>query len=41
MDNNAAEVTSYGSTGPWPDNRKTRLVGDGCQLNRRHCKLAT
>jgi len=38
VDNDSAEVTSSGRSFHFrgPTTRKARLVGDGCQLNRRH-----
>ena len=40
MDNDSAEVTSSGRSFHvrGPTTGKARLVGDGCQLNRRHCQ---
>ena len=40
MDNHSAEVTSSGRSFNvhGPTTGKARLVGDGCQLNRRHCQ---
>jgi len=40
VDTNSAEVTSSGRSFQFcgPTTGKARLVGDGCQLNRRHCQ---
>jgi len=40
VDNDWAEVTSSGKSFHvrGPTTGKARLVGDGCQLNRRHCQ---
>jgi len=40
VDNDSAEVTSSGRSFHvrGPTTGKARLVGDGCQLNRRHCR---
>jgi len=40
VDNDSAEVTSSGRSFHvrGPTTGKARLVGDGCQLNRRHCQ---
>ena len=40
MDNDSAEVTSSGRSFRvrGPTTGKARLVGDDCQLNRRHCQ---
>ena len=40
MDNDSAEVTSSGRSFHvrGPTTGKARLVGDGCQLDRRHCQ---
>jgi len=40
VDNDSAEVTSSGRSFHvrGPTTGKARLVGDGCQLDRRHCQ---
>ena len=41
VDNDSADVTSSGRRSfdvRGPTTGKARLVGDGCQLNRRHCR---
>jgi len=40
LDNDSADVTSSGRSFQvrGPTTEKVRLVGDGCQLDRRHCR---